>query len=160
MKIYIINILPETLTNKLQKIIAEFGLPEEKIKYELYSKEFGILTIENDLIFHNETKFETDYELIKGYNNFDLLVDKTIYNQYEVVSQLPVDYICTLINEFKFKLHKKANLSLIIECIEETVNFEKKNIPINYYFDYEDKKLDLNNSFFKEDFNRFLSHLN
>jgi hypothetical protein len=160
MKIYIINILPHTLTNKLPKIIEEFGIPEEKIKYELYSKEFGIHTFENEFIFHNESKFETVYELIKGYNNYDLLVDKTNYKQYEQVSQLPVNYICTIITEFKFKLHKKSNISFIIECIEETINFEKKIIPINYYFDYEDKNLDLNNSFFKEDFNRFLSHLN
>jgi hypothetical protein len=159
MKIYIVNILPNTLTNKLPKIIEEFGLPEEKIKYELYSKEFGIHIIDNNSIYNNETKFETDFELIKGYNNLDLLVDKTNYKHYETVSQLPVDYICTIIFELKFKFHKKSNLSFIIECIEETVNFEKKYIPINYYFDYEDKKLDLNNSFFKEDFNRFLSHL-
>ena len=44
-----------------------------------------------------------------SYKNYDLLVDKTNYNQYEPVSQLPVDYICTLNYEFKFKLHKYKN---------------------------------------------------
>ena len=157
MRIYIVNLI---LQNKIQYWIDEFGVPDEKFKYELCSKEFGIHVIDNDKIFHTESTFETEYELIKNYNNFDLLVDHTIYNQIESKSQLPVNYICTPFYELKFKLHKKSDLSLIIECIEETNNFEKKILPINFYFDYEDKKLDLNNHFFKEDFNRFLSHLN
>jgi len=160
MKIYITNILPQTLTNKITKLIDVFGVPEEKIKYELCSKEFGIHIMDDKTIVHIETTFEPEYELIKNYNNFDLLVDNTNYSKFEIKSQLPVNYLCTRYVELKFKLHKKSNLSLIIECFEEIENFEKKSVPVNFYFDYEDKKLDLKDPFFQEDFNRFLSDLN
>jgi len=160
MKIYIANLLPNTLISKMQNIIDLFGIPEEKIKYELSSKEFGTYIIDGNSISYIESTFEPEYEIIKNYNNFDLLVDRTNYKHFEIISQLPVNYICTPYYELKFKLNKKSNLSLIIECIEEVENYEKKSIPINFYFDYEDKKLDLKNPFFQEDFNRFLSHLN
>lgn len=160
MKIYILNVLPETLKNILHKLIDEFGNPEEKKKLELCSKEFGIQIIENEKIYHIESTFHTEYQVIKNYNNFDLLLDKTIYRINEEISQLPVNYICTPYYELKFIAEKKSDLSLIVECIQEIDNFEKNIIPINFYFIYEDNKLDLNNEFFKEKFNRFLSHFN
>jgi hypothetical protein len=160
MKIYITSIIPQSLTKKLNNFVDLFGNPEEKIKYELCSKEFGIYIIENDTVSHIESTFEPEYELIKNYNNVDLLVDKTIYKEVQVISQLPVQYICSVYHELKFKIHKKSTLSLIIECVEEQINFEKTFIPINFYFDYEDLNLDLNEPFFQENFNGFLSHLN
>ena len=89
-----------------------------------------------------------------------MLIDKTEYKYIPVLSQLPVKYISTKIYELNFKLHKKSKLSLIIDCIEETYNFEKNLIPINFYLNYNEEKIDLKEHFFQEDFNVFLSQLN
>ena len=160
MRIYISNILPSTLTNKINKLTNYFDIVEETTKYEIYSKEFGLHIIDKKQLKHVETSFTTDYELIKGYNGLDLLIDKMEYNYIPVLSQLPVNYISTKIYELKFKLHKKSKLTLIIDCIEETHNFEKNLIPINFYFNYNEEKIDLKEHFFQEDFNVFLSQLN
>ena len=164
MKIYIVSIPPSLLQNKLQVLIDLFGLYSEKKKYELCSPDFGLHIIEKDEIYRIETTFKTDYELIKGYNcsktNYDLLVDKTIYTNIPVVSQLPVNYISSLFHEMQFKINKKSKLSLIIECLEETQNYEKMLVPVNFYLNYDEPKLDLNDHFFQEEFNMFLSKLN
>jgi hypothetical protein len=160
MKIYITKILPQTLVNKIDKLIELFGEPEQKIKYELCSKDFGIHILEEETIYRMEAVFQPDFELIKNYNNFDLLVDKTNYILIPTISQVPVNYIFTPYTELKFKINKKSNLSFIIEVIEEIEHFEKKIIPINFYFNYAEDKLDLNDPFFQDNFNGFLSHLN
>jgi len=158
MKIYIPNILPSSLQNKLTNLTNTFGNPVIKIKYEVVSKESGIHWIMDDNISHIESTFHTNYELIKGYNNIDLLVDKTNYKSSDVFSQLPVNYILSKIYEFEFKLNN-SKLSLIIECFEETQFFEKNMLPINFYFHYNETNFDLKNSFFQDEFNMFLSHL-
>jgi hypothetical protein len=167
MKIYIVNILPESLKNKLKNVFESFEYIE-KIKYELHSKEFGLHILEDDKIYLKESTFKTDYELIKGYQNLDLLLDKTNLEHNKlipVVSQLPVNYITTKYNVFEFKQYKKSNLSLIIECIEENDKFEKNMIPINFYFNYtfrdckETINIDLKEPFFQDEFNVFLSKL-
>jgi 5'-3' exonuclease len=94
----------------MQNIIDLLGTPEQKIKYELSSKEFGIHIIDDKSILCIESTFEPEYEIIKNYNNFDLLVDRTNYKHFETISQLPVNYICTPYYELKFKLHKKLLL--------------------------------------------------
>jgi hypothetical protein len=65
MKIYIANLLPNTLISKMQNIIDLFGIPEEKIKYELSSKEFGTYIIDGNSISYIESTFEPEYEIIK-----------------------------------------------------------------------------------------------
>jgi hypothetical protein len=159
MKIYIVNILPNTLKNKLKNMMDYFEY-NEKIKYELHSRNFGLHILEDNNINLLESTFKNDYELIKGYNNLDLLIDKSNNKMIPVISQLPVNYIITKFHTFDFFL-KKSNLSLTIECFEEVENFERKITPVNFYFNYDNEltKLDINDKFFQEDFNVFLSKL-
>jgi hypothetical protein len=160
MRIYIVNIPPQTLKNKLHNLCFLFNEHKKKIKYEICSKEFGISIIEDNTIKHIETTFKTEYDLIKGYNNCDLLVDKTIYTLIPVVSQFPVNYINSRYIEYTFKTSNKSKLTLIMECVEENVNFNLEVIPVNYYFEYDSEKFDLTDHFFEEEFNMFLSSLN
>ena len=160
MKIYIVNILPHLIKDKMNTFYSLFGEPEKKIKYELCSKEFGIHIIEDQTIYHVETTFNNHYELIKGFHNCDLLVDKTIYTKNPVISQLPVNYITSKYIQLQFKTNYKSKLSLILDCVEEFQDFELNTIPINFYFQYDSDKIDLNDSFFQEEFNVFLSNLN
>jgi hypothetical protein len=167
MKIYIVNIAPQSLKNKIKNMVESFEY-NEKITYELHSQDFGLHILEDEKIYLKESTFKSDYELIKGYSisdcliKYDLLIDKQEIKNIPVISQLPVNYIITKFHIFEFKNNNKSNLTLKIECIEEVENFERKLIPVNFYFNYknEDKILDLNDAFFQEEFNVFLSMLN
>ena len=164
MKIYVVNILPESLKNKIKNMIDSFEY-NEKITYELHSRDFGLHILEDDKMYLKESTFKSDYELIKGYTTseclikYDLLIDKQEIKNIPVISQIPVNYIITIFNIFEFKVCKNSKLSLIIECLEETENFVKKSIPVNFYFNYNNDNLDLNDMFFQDEFNVFLSML-
>jgi hypothetical protein len=162
MRIYIVNISPQSIKNKINNLSSLFGEPEKTIRNEICSKEFGISIIEENTIKHIETTFKTEYDLIKGYKNCDLLVDKTIYTLIPLVSQFPVNYISSKYIELKFKINTKSKLALIVECFEETnkLNYSLELIPVNYYFNYDCEKFDLKDIFFEEEFNMFLSNLN
>jgi len=161
MKIYISNKFPISLMDKFDQLRIQFGNPEIEIKYEIISKEFGIIIIEENNIYYIESTFKTDYELIKNYNNNDLLVDKTNITKIPLKSQFPVNYLYTRFLQYKFQTHKKSKLALIIHYLEEpNNNFEFIKIPVDFYFDYNNENLDLKEPFFQEEFNMFLSNLN
>jgi hypothetical protein len=116
-------------------------------------------------MYRYEPAFDTNYELIKEYNGYNLLVDTTKYCKEFLVSQLPVNYILTSLTTLEYKQNQKSKLSLIVNCITETHEFSKELIPIDFYFRYNIDKSEnfhdlLNNKFFQEEFNVFLSHLN
>lgn len=172
MKIYITNIFPSSLKNKLTNLK---GLQTNNFhKFEITSEEFGVHFIEqNEKIYRCEPNFESKLQLIKSFGptNSDLLVDKTKYVYCPVVSQLPVDYILTKLTILEYQTSKKAKLKLVIECLNEPVvigsyfspdkHMGEELIPINFYFVYDElTNLDLNDRFFQEEFNMFLSHLN
>lgn len=161
MKIYIPSVSPISLKDKLNKLTKLTGEPKIQHKYEIISKENGLIIIENQNIYNIESSFKTNYELIQKYNNIDLLIDRSVNTTISLKSQFPVNYILSKIKLFEFKHNTKSKLSLIIECFEETTNnFELDNIPVNFYFNYESDLLDFNDIFFKEEFNMFLSYLN
>lgn len=170
MKIYITDIFPSSLKNKLTNI-REY-LSNTISRYEMVSEEYGIHIIEGDTIYRIEPNFKPDMQLIKTFFSNELLIDNTNYKMIPVVSQLPYNYILTKITIHEYQVCKKSKLKLIIECLNEPVQtnvfFSKKNqenldttaIPINFYFLYNDAKIDLTDHFLKEEFNVFLSHLN
>jgi hypothetical protein len=109
----------------------------------------------------NVQRCKTDYELIKNYNNYDLLVDRTNNTKIPLKSQFPVNYIHTKFLQLFFKIHNKSKLSLVINYLEEPDNnFEIIRIPVDFYFNYDSEILDLKDPFFQEEFNMFLSALN
>ena len=178
MKIYISNIFPSTIKNKLTNLKDLQTISFDKI--ELASKDYGIHYIEkgkekgnNEKIYRCEPNFEPKFQLIKkfGPTNSDLLIDKTKYVYCPVVSQLPVNYILTKLTVLEYQTSKKSKLKLVIECLKEPVvigsyfspdkHMGEELIPIDFYFVYDDlTNLDLNDQFFLEEFNMFLSHLN
>ena len=171
MKIYIVNLLPQSLKNKMDKLLDSdiFGCITESIKYEICSKEFGIQILEDEKIRQLESTFTPNYEYIKGYtplykgqgcNEYNLLVDQTEYNIVPIVSQLPTEYILTKYHILKIKETKKSQLALVVERLEEIDKFEKWKDPVNFYFEYNGTKLDLSDPFFQDNLNVFLSVLN
>ena len=173
MKIYITNIFPSSLKNKLTNLK---GLQSSTFqKLEIASEDFGIHFIEdgkNKNCYRIEPNFEPKLQLIKGFGptNSDLLVDNTKYVYCPVVSQFPMNYILTKMTVLEYQTSKKSKLKLVIECLNEPVligsyfspdkHMGEELIPVNFYFVYELTNLDLNDQFFLEEFNMFLSHLN
>ena len=114
MKIYISNIFPSTIKNKLTKLK---DLQTNSFdKFELASQDYGIHYIEkgkekgnNEKIYRCEPNFEPKFQLIKkfGPTNSDLLIDKTKYVYCPVVSQLPVNYILTKLTILEYQTSKK-----------------------------------------------------
>ena len=171
MKVYIVDILPSSLKNKLTKI-QEY-LTNSIIKYELASEDYGVHYIEGDTIYRIEPNFKPDFSLIKGKSVFEneLILDNTNYKMLPVLSQLPVNYILTKMTVYEYQVSKKSKLKLVVECLDEplqqNVFFQKDKqtvvtniVPFNFYFVYNETKLDLSDRFIKEEFNVFLSHLN
>ena len=167
MKVYIVNILPSNIKQKLNKL--DHLLEHELTKYEIVSEEFGIQIIEKNKLYRIEPRFDTEYEVIKNYKNCDLLVDKTKYTHIPIISQLPVKYVLTKITQFEYKTNKKSKLKLVVECIKEPINFKnitshldkyEQFVPINFYLVLDEVILDMQNIFLQEEINRFLSHLN
>ena len=164
MNIHIVNILPMKLQDKLTILTNKFN-KNEKIKYEIFSKDFGIIIVDEKKMYRYEPVFETKYELIQNYNGYNLLVDTTKYSKVSIVSQLPVNYILTPLTTFEYKQGEKSKIKLIVDCITETNGLDKEFIPVSFYFSYDIDKSEnlhdlLNNKFFQEEFNVFLSHLN
>ena len=180
MKIYISNIFPASIKNKLTKLK---DLQTNSFdKFEMVSEDYGIHYIEkekekgksnNEKIYRCEPNFEPKIQLIKNFGptNSDLLIDQTKYVYCPVVSQLPVNYILTKLTILEYQTSKKAKLKLVIECLKEPViigcyfspdkHMGEELVPINFYFVYDElTNLDLSDQFFQEEFNMFLSHLN
>lgn len=170
MKIYVTNIPPSTI--KLLRL-DKFCLNKEGYKkYELVSDEFGMHIIDyskNNLerMYRIEPTLNMDLNLINNFNGFNLhkscsalLVDKTKYVHIPVISQLPVDYILTKMTCFEYVIssNKKNGLRLVVECIEESNElFDKKMIPVNFYFV---NSLDLVDDNLLKEINVFLLELN
>lgn len=175
MKIYVTDIFPSSLKNKLTNL-REY-LSDTISRYEIVSEEYGIHIIEDDAIYRVEPNFKPDIHLVKQSDSItnDLLIDNTNYKMIPVVSQLPFNYILTKMTIYEYKVSKKSKMKMVIECLNEPVSTNvffanaKKNgpantetivIPINFYFVYDDVKIDLTDRFVKEEINVFLSHLN
>ena len=174
MKIYITNIFPSSIKNKLTNLKDLESTSFQKL--EISSEDFGLHFMENkkdNNFYRCEPIFEPKLQLIKGFGttNSDLLVDNTKYVYCPVVSQLPMNYILTKLSVLEYQTSKKAKLKLVVECLYEPVligsyfspdkHMGEELIPIDFYFVYDDvAKLDLNDHFFQEEINMFLSHLN
>ena len=173
-KIYIKNIKNIKNIDSLKKY-----LKKTSTFIKLYSLD-GIYHIENNQIYYHESILEENIKNI-SYNEFDLLFDYTDECKIRVISQLPVNYIISHLIRYEYQYN---NMKLIINGINENNPniYKKKNlldvtpsifIPIDYYFEYNDKfiqnkeciknsnfkekEIDIKNTFFQEELNVFLS---
>jgi hypothetical protein len=165
MKIYITNIFPSSIKDKLTNIQNLLVNSHGTNKHELISTEFGTHFIEEDKqkntsIYRIEPNFNQRLQLVKGYTNGlgtasvsgtkhnkpnDLLLDYTKYTHCPVVSQMPTDYILIKMIVFEYKTNPKSKLKLVVEYLKEPMvgNYFSTNkhigenmVPINFYFDY------------------------
>ena len=173
MKIYVTNIPPSSIKPKFEKMEKYLINKNGYKKYELFSEEFGTYVIEDNnnkktysqKIYRIEPIFNTDLHLIKNYNGYDLLFDKTEYVDQDVISQLPVNYMLTKLTCFEYVLDSKTSsqnkIKLTIECIiENNTLMDKVIAPVNYYFSCLSNKnnIDIDDNLLEE-INVFLSQL-
>ena len=171
MKIYITDIFPISLKNKLTNFDLDKFNKKTILRNELVSEDYGRHIIENDTIWREEPSFNQDIFIIKSVFKNELLVDNTDYKMLQVTSQLPINYILTKMTIYEYQTNPRSKLKLIVECLNEPVAaqnlfFQQNNkadtvlVPINFYFDYNSKTIDISDQFLKEEINVFLSHLN
>jgi hypothetical protein len=145
MKIYVTNIPPSSIKANFEKMDKYLINKNGYKKYEIFSEEFGIYVIEdkndkkasNQKIYRIEPTLNTDLHLIKNYNGYDLLFDKTNYVEQNVISQFPVNYMLTKLTCFEYILNPSSQnkIKLTLECIvENNIFMDKENTPVNYYF--------------------------
>ena len=163
MKIYIKDYNPIDILKKV-KLIDEY----------YYSTKKSIEIIVDEGIFYiNDKKFYKMNvvldELVKlKINNFDMLLDKSVYNNV-IVHQLPFSYIDSHITTFYYSINSKSKIKLVIEGnydVNEIADNDKiltnkyyNFSPNNFYFEAPNEKTDfelLNN----DDLTVFLSLLN
>jgi hypothetical protein len=150
MRIYIDNYIISDLKKK------EFDKYETKTTHynELVSKENGIYHIFEDNIYQITTN-EDNFEILNDYyNNFDLVIDKSITINKKILSQLPLNYFCVDVTKTEYMINKKSKIILIIETINNN------SIPIDFYFEIKDENNNsLKDKFVYNDFIFFLDIL-
>ena len=164
MKIYIKNYKPVDILKKI-KLIDEY----------FFSKKNNIEIISDEGIFYiDEKKFYKmnviSDELVKlRSNSFDLLLDKSVYNN-DIVYQVPLVHVDSSITTFYYVINSKSKIRLVVEGIyyinDKIIDKDKIIInkyhnfsPNNFYFEAPNEKTNfelLNN----DDLNVFLSLLN
>lgn len=166
MKIYISNI-PLSNISKNMNTLSEYMIDNPNDVIELHSLDYGLHIIEKDKIYRYEPQFNPKYEIVRQFNGYDLLIDKSIQKFLPVLSQIPTKYIITKTKIYQYKSNKKSNLKLVIKCIKAPIEIKNisKNIinneeVIDFYFEYDNSDIDLRDNFFQDEINMFLSHLN
>jgi hypothetical protein len=111
------------------------------------SKVYKIIVNDKDTVIHK-----------KYYNDFNLLIDYSYAVMIET-NQIPNHNIEMLCKYYYFALNKSSKLRLVIQTLYDVAD-ETNNIkPIDFYFETEGD-VEINNIFFKDEINVFLSLLN
>ena len=155
MKIYIPNYSLSKLKTKISSL--KKYLVEEKNKFEIVSNE-GEYFIDSYKIYKivgvdKETKL---YE--KYYEDLSLLIDYS-YSVLTETNQIPNHNIETSTTYFYFALNKTSKLRFVIKTYDETIDNLNNLNPYDFYFEI-DGNVEINNIFFRDEINVFLSLLN
>jgi len=155
MKIYIPNYSLSKLKTKISSL--KKYLVEEKSKFEIVSNE-GEYFIDSYKIYKivgvdKETRL---YE--KYYEDLSLLIDYS-YSVLTETNQIPNHNIETSTTYFYFALNKTSKLRFVIKTYDETIDNLNNLNPYDFYFEI-DGNVEINNIFFRDEINVFLSLLN
>jgi hypothetical protein len=167
MKIYVSNIPLTNITKNMHEL-SQYIVDHNGIDIlELHSLDYGLHIIEKNKIYRFEPDFNPQYEIIRGFKGYDLLIDKSVPKLLPVLSQLPTKYIMSKIKIYEYKSNKKSNIKLVIKCIKTPLQIKSLSTntneePIDFYFEYENSNsnIDLTDRFFQDELNMFLSQLN
>ena len=162
MKLYINNLNLDILPN-IMKAFEELSFKTETY-IQVYSSD-GMYKIDNSDITKLVSN-DIDIKIIENYYNaFSIIVDPSYFTT-ESAYQINTEHISIPIKKNIFKINKKSNIMLVIECeIKQDNNFFKKNntenalVPTDIYFELPNNT-DINNILVKNEIIEFLSLLN
>jgi len=155
MKIFIENYTLLNLNNKIPSLKKYLVDTKEQLEitstegqyYIDESKVYKIIVSDKDAVVHKN--YYKDYNLLIDYS-YAVLVEK---------NQIPNHNIEIIYKYYYFALNKSSKLRFVIQTIYD-INDEINNIsPIDFYFEKEGDN-EINNVFFKDEINVFLSLLN
>jgi hypothetical protein len=92
------------------------------------------------------------------YKDFNLLIDYS-YAVIIETNQIPNHNIEFVYKYYYFALNKSSKLKFVIQTLYENTDEINNIIPIDFYFETEED-VEINNIFFKDEINVFLSLLN
>ena len=121
-----------------------------------YSEENGIFIEEKGSIHYIEPSFDEKYEQIDYLKNI-MIVQHSTLNKIKVLSQMPLNYILHKRTVNEYKISEKSMLKLVVISINE--NYDEYKI-LDFYFECAKNDFNIDNIFFQEELNRFLSVLN
>ena len=151
-KCYVSNIPIHRVEKKINELSTYL---HNTIKQTIfYSKENGMFIEENGVVHYIEPTLNETYEHIT-YLSHIFIVQRHQLTKVKVMSQLPLEYILQKNTIFEYKINDKSKLKLIIHGIY--VNTEIK--IIDFYFECPANNFHLDNLFFQEEINWFLSLL-
>jgi hypothetical protein len=155
MKIFIENYTLLNLNNKIPSLKKYLVDTKQQLEitsnegqyYINESKVYKITVSDKDVVVHK-----------KYYNDYNLLLDYS-YTVLVETNQIPNHNIEIIYKYYYFALNKLSKLRFVIQTIYD-INDEINNIsPIDFYFEKEGD-IEINNIFFKDEINVFLSLLN
>jgi hypothetical protein len=155
MKIYI----PDYSLSKLKTKISSLKkyLVEEKSKFEVISNE-GQYYIDNSKVYKIVVIDKGTQLYEKYYEDLSLLIDKS-YSVLTETNQVPNHNIEMQNTYFYFALNKTTKLRFVIKTQDETIENINNMSPYDFYFEI-DGDVEINNIFFRDEINVFLSLLN
>ena len=152
MKIYVPSTPLTTICKK--KHILDKYLKEKTNKMIAYSVD-GIFIVNDNSI--KKLVILTDHTYKCILNGIDFIVDDSKI-EHKTENYMPFNHEITKIIEYKYLLHPKSNLTVIVECEHDEL-FPDSFKPINFYFETKIEEK-INNSIIRNDLFEFLSLLN
>jgi hypothetical protein len=123
MKIYLDNLDPRTISKKFKNLHLYFR--KFKMIMELVSGS-GIYHIENNRFFRLKP---VDCPIKKIQEN--VIIDESYFIKTEVYSQIPTDYLSSLVTTFIYSFNEKSKLELHVEGYYKNIKVNSKNNPIH-----------------------------
>jgi hypothetical protein len=155
MKIFIENYTFSNLNNKIPSL--KKYLVDTKQQLEITSNEgqyyideskvYKIIVSDKDAVVHKNY-----------YNDYNLLIDYS-YAVLVETNQIPNHNIEIIYKYYYFALNKSSKLRFVIQTIYDITDEINNIIPVDFYFEKEGD-IEINNIFFKDEINVFLSLLN
>ena len=115
-----------------------------------YSKE-GIFMEEKGTIHYIEPSLNETYEHV-SYLSHSLIIQRYQLTKVKILSQMPMECILQKNSIFEYKRNNTSKLTFIVHRIDEYK-------IIDFYFECPDNIFNLDNLFFQEEINWFLSML-
>ena len=125
MKIYLDNVEPRHISKKFKDLHVYYR--DSKTIMELVSNN-GIYHIENNKFY----KLKPVDKAIKKIQE-NVIADESYFEREQVYSQIPTEYLSSLVTVFIYSFHEKSKLKLHVEGYYKNISVNSKNAQKNIH---------------------------